>query len=488
MQAIDTIATRTRKQAVLAALQKQKLDIEESAASIIKTIPELATQVEPASTRKISALELIRQQYEQGIESVTTLKIQAKIVMDQYDQDIKSTTDMEEKVKLYEERDFLLRELNKAEQDKAQETSGTNLGAEFDEAVQTPTRQMDSVTNQKSDKRQITLTKYTLITTDDISSREKADIAFGVYEAAVGTNYIYEATHQPLRLLLSGDIKSDWVDMWGKEFEPTIHTKAALNDYLESLQRVSLYDDNADAYINVQKLIFNVITYGLQAKTDQILEEQLKQMKSPIITQDRKEWGIWWIKYKKHCDFNNIVCREIHLLQRINIALSSITDADVRSRMINRKNCKIQGMYLSFETFWDDVREQARIVGDALLVTETSRAAAAAKKPTPTLAQTQTQKPLPSNKPAAAAADKEASGQRENNIKPFVYVGPDCATCAKKGITNDNTKTPNCRHGAKWLNCPSMTEDRKKELKLERESKTKKQSSETTLSESSTTK
>ena len=48
MQAIDTIATRTRKQAVLAALQKQKLDIEESAASIIKTIPELATQVEPS--------------------------------------------------------------------------------------------------------------------------------------------------------------------------------------------------------------------------------------------------------------------------------------------------------------------------------------------------------------------------------------------------------------------------------------------------------
>ena len=164
MQAIDTIATRTRKQAVLAALQKQKLDIEESTASIIKTIPELATQVEPASTRKISALELIRQQYEQGIESVTTLKIQAKILMDQYDSDIKSTTDMEEKVKLYEERDFLLRELNKAEQDKAQETSGTNLGAEFDEAVQTPPRQLDSVTNQKSDKRQITLTRYTLIT------------------------------------------------------------------------------------------------------------------------------------------------------------------------------------------------------------------------------------------------------------------------------------------------------------------------------------
>ena len=28
-------------------------------------------------------------------------------------------------------------------------------------------------------------------------------------------------------------------------------------------------------------------------------------------SQDRKEWGLWWIKYKKHCDFNNIVCRNI---------------------------------------------------------------------------------------------------------------------------------------------------------------------------------
>jgi len=304
MQTSETIASRTRQQAVLTAISKQKSDIAESTASMIKNLPELAAQIGPASAKKIIDLELIQEQYVKGIESITTLNIQENIVETQYEQLIQETSNWEEKVKLYEERDFILLELKKARTEKEQTaTSGTNLGEAFDEARTIP-RQSDGVINQKSDKRQITLTRYSLITNDDISTREKADTAFGIYEAAVGTNYMYEATHQPLRLLLSGDIKSDWVDMWGKEFEPTIHTKAALNDYLESLQRVSLYDDNADAYINVQKLIFNVITYGLQAKTEQILEEQLKQMKSPIITQDRKEWGLWWIKYKKHCDFN----------------------------------------------------------------------------------------------------------------------------------------------------------------------------------------